>query len=217
MKDMMQYRVAAAITAILVSASLSSCVTVENPGGPARPTTSVAASPTPTPTAVNTADPATWVVSEAGFGPFMLGATLRKVTAALPDLKPTNAECPNPNATFFRVRGISIAVIVDSSGGIYGVSAGIPFQTPNASTDSGKSPLSGPHTAQGIGYGSTKAELASAYPSLELSALDGIENLSKYTQKTAAGTSISFILDPANQQVGDMSVWTDSPPYEYCG
>ena len=150
-------------------------------------------------------------------GPFRLGANLTKVTAALPALNPTNTDYPNPLAAFFDLSGISIAVIVDSSGGIVGVSAGNPFQTPNAPTDSGKSPLSGPHTAQGIGYGSTKAELTSAYPSLELPAPDDNEHFPRYTQKTAAGPSISFNLYPTNQQVNDMGVWQDSPPYEYCG
>ena len=214
---MMHYRLAAAVTAILISVSLSSCAAVENPVGSARPTASVSASPTPTPTAVNTADPATWVVSDAGIGPFQLGANLTKVTAALPDLKPTNTDCPNPLAAFFDLSGISIAVIVDSSGGIVGVSAGNPFQTPNAPTDSGRTPLSGPHTTKGIGYGSTKAELTSAYPAIRLPAPDDSGNFPRYIEKTAAGPSISFNLYLASQQVNDMGVWPDSPPYEYCG
>lgn len=212
----MQHKVVAVIAAILITVSLASCGTGTKPGGSARPSTPISSSPTPTPTAVNTDDPATWVVSDAGIGPFQLGVNLAELTAVLPTLKPKNTNCPNPLAFFFDVPDISIIVITDSSGGIVGVSAGNPFQIPNAPIDSGLRPLSGPHTAQGIGYGSTKAELVSAYPSIGLPAAAN-ENFPRYTLKTMARPSISFNLNLASQRVNAIAVWPDAPPAEICG
>ncbi|MFM9919120.1 hypothetical protein [Lacisediminihabitans sp. H27-G8] len=166
---------------------------------------------------MNPADPSTWIVSDTGIGPFQLGSNWKNVTAQLPAGRAPNEECPNPLAGFFDLAGIRIAVFLDDSGAILGVSAGNPFQTPNAATDSGRRPLGGPHTLEGIGYGSTVAELTSAYPSIERPAPDDNENFPRFIQRTTARPSISFTVNLASQAVNDMGVWPDSPPYEYCG
>ncbi|WP_394768257.1 hypothetical protein [Lacisediminihabitans sp.] len=164
---------------------------------------------------MNPADPATWIVSDTGIGPFQLGANVTSVTAQLPAGSAATVECPNPLAGFFDLAGIQVVLFRDDAGAIVGVSAGNPLQSPNAATDSGRSPLGGPHTLKGIGYGSTVAELTSAYPLIERPAAD--DNFPRFTERTTGRSSISFNVNLASQTVNDMGVWPDSPPYEYCG
>jgi hypothetical protein len=216
----MHRRTVAAVTACLLAVSLSACAGLTGPGATEPPgsTTSTSTSPSPSPTPINTADPATWIVSDTGIGPFQLGANLAKVAATLPGLKPTNADCPNPLAAFFDGTDIGVAAIIDDAGSIVGVSVGNPLQTPDAATDSGRTPLGGPHTTQGLGYGSTPAELTAAYPSVARTDYIAGDGFPLYTVKTAAGAWITFSVRAASQTVNDIGVWPGSPPpYEYCG
>ncbi|WP_222706808.1 hypothetical protein, partial [Lacisediminihabitans profunda] len=118
------------------------------------PSNAPSQAPTATATPINAADPATWIVSETGIGPFQLGANLKKVTADLIGLSADTKNCPNPRAAFFTGTDVGIAVFVDSAGNIVGVDA-----SPTRPRG-----LACPHTALGIGYSSTAAELTSAYP-----------------------------------------------------
>ncbi|WP_394768256.1 hypothetical protein [Lacisediminihabitans sp.] len=205
-----------AFAACVVAVSLSACAGSPGPGSssssnpPPSTTSTPSRTPTPTPAPINTADPATWIVSETGIGPFQLGANLKMVTADLPGLTADNANCPNPQAAFLTGTGVAVALFVDSVGNIVGVNAGPTHPAGN--------PLAGPHTALGIGYSSTAAELTTAYPAIERTDYLPDAGFPLYTVKTATGRWISFDVDLATQTVNGIGVWPGTrPPYEYCG
>ena len=215
----MQRRLIETTIAVLVAVSLTACARADG-SNPA--TTSPSASPSalvsPNPQPLNTQDPATWIISESGIGPFRLGANLKAVTATLKSLRASNYECPNPLASFYEIAGVTISAIVDNSGKLVGVDVGDLLQAPDSTTSDARLPLSGPHTAQGIGYGSKVTELQAAYPSAVRTDYVQDGNFPLYTEKTAAGAWITFSAIARSQKVGSIGVWPGSrPPYEYCG
>lgn len=215
----MQRRSIETAVAVLVVMSLTACVRADRANlATASPTASPSAVASPNLKPFNTDNPATWIVSESGIGPFRLGANLKAITATLKSLKVKNYECPNPLASFYEIAGSTITAIVDISGDVVGVDVGDSSQTPNGSTDGGRSPLSGPHTAQGIGYGSMVSQLQAAYPSTVRTDYVPYGSFPHYTQKTAAGAWITFSVSAEGQEIYGIGVWPGSPPpYEVCG
>jgi hypothetical protein len=80
----------------------------------------------------------------------------------------------------------------------------------------------GPHTAEGIGFGSTVDDITTAYPTAEATANAGDVSLTPYyVVKKDNGNWMTFAhFDEANtaKVTSRVSVWAGMlPPYEYCG
>jgi len=190
-------------------------------GGSGVPTAAPAttASSTPGTTAApDAADPSTWLVTSAGIGPFRLGADLKGVEAQLPDLKrDLTADCPNPAVTFLTSPAVDVTVVNDDAGKIVGVDVGNAFRVPSSPVGQAHTPLAGPHTSQGIGLGSTLAELNAGIPAAAKS--DGYDpDFPTWTVKDSASSWTTFSLRTDTQTVNAIGVWPGAlPPSEYCG
>ncbi|MBN9155219.1 MAG: hypothetical protein J0J05_14665 [Microbacterium sp.] len=126
------------------------------------PTPTSGATPTATPTSVppvapDPNNPATWSVSDDAFGPIGLGTAAADVKSVLP-----TAQHPCPGGY---LDGDFSAVTIHVDSGESGVVRWVGVMAAPASA--GKlTPLAAPHTASGIGLGSTEAQLRAAYPDL---------------------------------------------------
>lgn len=146
-------------------------------------------SPTPTPTAPapDPADPTTWIVSQAGMGPLVIGMPFRDAIAAVPQAQDAcgHAYSIRPDRLFF----------ASWNGG--------PDDPLNVAT---WSRADGPRTAEGIGIGSTPDEVRAAYPDAVEVTRQGL-----YLQSGAMFFRIETGL------VDSIGVTSDEVPWEYCG
>ena len=208
-KDMR--RVFGAIAAAAVLGILAGCApsTVEvPPGGPT-------ASPTPTPTEppeADPADPATWVISEAGIGPAELGGDFAALLGTLPHTW-TNDDVCSWTAWW---------TAADSSYGVYFVRGTESDTAPvgevsvySAAEDLGS--VQGPRTAEGLGVGASTAEVLTAYPNAE----QGSDEIGSGTWMRVPGDAdghVFFQFREGEDTASSVTVTTrDAPSYEVCG
>lgn len=172
------------------------------------------ATPTPTPTRKPFAldDPSTWTISSGEVGPVALGGA---TAAELDDLdaaytRITDEFCPNPNV-FFYGRGAEQSItITQVDGKVFGITVGR-----NEAPDEPRG--SGPTTAEGLGVGSTLAQLKAAYPGLEHQDSGDAYGLPMWTLDDG-GRYITFVLSSDDGLVNVVWISTSPrPPYEYCG
>lgn len=210
-KDMR--RVFGAIAAATVLGILAGCApsTVEVPSG--GPTASPEATPTPTePPEADPADPATWVVSEAGIGPAELGGDFAALLGTLPDTW-TNDDVCSWTAWW---------TAADSSYGVYFVRGTESDTAPvgevsvySAAEDLGS--VQGPRTAEGLGVGASTAEVLTAYPNAE----QGSDEIGSGTWMRVPGDAdghVFFQFREGEDTASSVTVTLrDAPSYEVCG
>jgi hypothetical protein len=184
------------------------CATGPTPN-PRASTSAVHAEPTPTPT--DPQNPANWLVTDHGIGPFILGANLSAVRATQPLLVDTNADCPNLQATFMQSSRMSMAVMTDASGTIVGVEVGNYFMQ-----SAGDAPVASVHTPSGIGLGSTVRDVTVKVPSATLQKFQSDDSYGYYLDKST--NWINFGAFDQSQTIDAIGVWPGTlPPYEWCG
>jgi len=214
----MNRRLATASLVIAAAFALAGCATAApSPNGSSTaPATTTERTPTPSADPLN---PANWIASATGIGPFQIGADVTSVEARLPWLSASNEECPNPNAVFLDSEQLKLAAFTDDSGRLTGVTAtgkGSYFSAPTpAALDD---PLDGPRTASGIGFGSPASAVMTAYPTAEKHQYFDDDGSPFLVVPGGATTLLSFGTDDPPQTVVSINVWpTGLPPYEYCG
>ncbi|MGA1835775.1 hypothetical protein VD659_02470 [Herbiconiux sp. 11R-BC] len=178
------------------------------PTATAAPTATASPAPTPSATpaspaaaAPDPADPSTWLIDFAGIGPMTIGTPLAEVQAAI--ALPVD-QCL-PNTAWYSVEGGADVAATAADGGL--VSAAL--------VEGGGSPAAGhsPTTAEGIGAGSTLAELQSAYPGIGTHP----SSVGDYWFVTDGTTFINFRVSDTGV-VGAIAVSTfEVPPKEVCG
>ncbi|MGN8049063.1 hypothetical protein ACTJKO_05190 [Curtobacterium sp. 22159] len=180
------------------------------------PTPTAVASPSPSRTPgrapYSVSDPSTWTISGDEVGPIAIrgpiDGELDDLTAAYTREPEAEDGCANPAVSSWNGSGSNLTV-VEQKGTVWGV-----YVTATA-TDGAP-----PTTAEGLGVGSTLAELRQAYP--DLTAVDRGEGVPSTAYSLwgieRGGRYVTFQLgadDTAVMAVWD-SVWP-AVPYEFCG
>jgi len=174
-------------------------------------------SPTPTPTPTPTAtrppyasdDPRTWTISGTEVGPVALGGAVTEETDDLTAAFADDSNCPNPNVSWWTADGRTPIIVLGQNGVVTGIAVG------DFSADQ-----PGPTTAEGLGVGSTLAELRAAYPDLTpVTGADGqVASGTPAWTIVRQGHHITFSMRPDTTVTG--SVWVSDEaqePYEFCG
>jgi hypothetical protein len=191
-------------TALSLSARVPVAV-APTPSASSTPAPTSTPPPSPTPTVTTPAptasaepsappesgDPATWIVTQAGMGPLRLGMPYDEAIAALPGARNACGDVyMSGDGTIFMSDGFESSgslAVADWSGHLGGP---------------------GPRTPEGLGYGSSVAEVRAAYPDV----IDVTDDGS--TMRTG---SIFFHIDTANGVVRGIGVTGGDVPVEYCG
>jgi len=185
-----------------------------------RPTPTPTSTPSPTSTrpAYALDDPSTWTISGTEVGPIALGGErsteLDDLAGAFETLGPEQT-CPNPNAVFLRSEQGMDMVVSGQDGTVQGVDIGL-------GEPLGPERAAAPTTAEGLGLGSTLAELRAAYPDLHYSraGAEGPTDEDPYGGYVTAmnGATVTFAIRPGETAVTRMwvSISEPRPPYEYC-
>ncbi|QKS15514.1 hypothetical protein HUN59_04145 [Curtobacterium sp. Csp2] len=167
-------------------------------------------SPPPTPTSTSTRppyavdDPRTWTISGSEVGPVALGGAVAAETDDLSTAFTDDGNCPNPNVSWWSADGRTPIIVVGQDGVVTGIAVG------DFSAD-----RPGPTTAEGLGVGSTLAELQAAYP--DLTQVTGSDETPAWTI-VRQGRHITFSMRPDTTVTG--SVWVSdkaTEPSEFCG
>ena len=213
-------RLAAGATASVLVVTLAACAS--GPSEPAAvPTpTQISETPSPQPTPVETAspaidpqDPSTWLVTDAGIGPVELGAPLPGAIALMPEGTRHDTEncgwtawwsAPDGSYQFVAARG--------SDAGEEG-----PVDTIAAMVLPELTGISGPVTAEGIGFGSTLEEVQAAYPGVDF--MDTSDGSAIGGQRFIELSDTIFLtFYEGSDTVSAVTVTTaETPPYEFCG
>lgn len=206
-------RVFSAVAAAAVLGILTGCApsTAEEPS--AGPTASTEPTPTPTATpAADPADPATWVISEAGIGPAELGGDFAAVLGLLPDTWKNDDVCSwtawwtaaDSSYGAYFVRGTESDTAPVSEVSVY-----------SAAEDLGS--VQGPRTAEGLGVGASTAEVLTEYPDAE----QGSDEIGSGTWMRLPGDAdghVFFQFRDGEDQASNVTVTSrDAPSYEVCG
>ena len=133
------------------------------------PTPTVTPTPTATPPDTGTSpvrspdDPADWTIGFDGMGPLTLGSPMSDVPDRLPGWSDqTGDQCRPRNLRFLDPQGLHVSLFAQDAQKltVSEVLVGYTFSV------DGERDIATPHTAEGIGIGSTKDELLSAYPGI---------------------------------------------------
>ncbi len=164
--------------------------------------------PTPTPTSTRPPyavdDPRTWTISGSEVGPVALGGAVAAETDDLSAAFTGDSNCPNPDVSWWTADGRTPIIVVGQDGVVTGIAVG------DFSADQ-----PGPTTAEGLGVGSTLAELRAAYP--DLTQVTGTDGTPAWTI-VRQGRHITFSMRRDTTVTG--SVWVSDEaqePSEFCG
>lgn len=199
--------------ATLMAVTLAGCATAmtpmdDSPGPSSAPPTPVqtpTASETPT-TTPDADDLSTWVVSETGMGPIELDVEFEEARAEVPAW--TVDDACSWTAFWNAPDGTLTAYLAEDSEARDGVTT-----IDVAALTDGVAPSDAPRTAEGIGVGSTRAEVQEAYPdAIEQTATIGGATLLRVQD------TIFFTFPEGSDAVSAVTVTSrDEPPYEVCG
>jgi len=210
-------RIRASIVVLLLSAAtLTACASTAAPessgstpsaSGAATPSASSMPTPTPTPT-VDSDDPSTWVITDDGMGPIVLGDPFSDAVALMPE-GTTNDSANCGWTAWWNAADQSYQVYAARASD---ASADGPVIDVTTASWNDPSAVDGPHTAEGIGVGSTVDEVRAAYPGVtELP--DAIDPSIVHLQQGRI-----FFTYRENPVITEITVTTaDAPPYELCG
>lgn len=199
-------RIAGSVVAI-AALLLTGCASEPKPTP--TPTASETPTPTPTPTptvaAPDPADVSTWVISASGIGPVVRGAVYPDVATPLTTfaLAPVDAACPRLH-TMSR-EGTATVLLITSE-------AGDQVEEVWLSGDPG---AEAPRTAEGIGPGSTLAELTAAYPTLQQTTQVSLDGYGYAVGDDDAGWLDFIVYQDAVTYIGSSAV--PRAPKEFCG
>ncbi len=167
------------------------------------PTQSPTESPTPV---IDLSAPQTWIIGDGTVGPLRLGQSRKDAAAAM------TAFTSEPNQCYVDLykSTSSYMNIVLSPPEPSGTTVDIIL------IDAGNDPTApSPRTAEGIGLGSTVAEILAAYPNIQQPNPDRYPT---YSLVQPDGTWIDFGVTKDTHKVNNIAVMhSDYPPSEYCG
>lgn len=167
--------------------------------------------PSPAPSTIDLDDPSTWLIDGTGIGPIEAGGDFATTLAELPDSWRNdenclwtawwNAEDGSYNANFVRGTTAETDPIV-----LVSVSAADPV-----------APGAGPRTAEGLGIGSSRAEVLAQYPE----AVEGEAQIGEGAWLSVPADEATMFFEfyaPGSDQANAVTVTTlEQPPYEVCG
>lgn len=152
-----------------------------------KPTESAAPAPS---VSIDPADPSTWIISADGIGPIALGQSLDEATLALSSFTEQDLGCDNPGVRLYTAPGApTVALFLANTGPTV---AGIRISDYEQRLPVGASP----RTAEGLGLGSTVAEVQAEYADAVGEAAAGVPN---YTHVVGDDIWISFANPSANE------------------
>jgi hypothetical protein len=187
------------------SPSASSVPPAPSPSSSSPTPTSTSTPPvsTASPPSVNDpADPATWIVSDEGMGPFRLGMPFEDAASLIPDRAGCGLDESVPSVYFGDAHRLWIVDGRQESG----ASDGLSLVEWSGFTPPPVDLTLTPRTEEGIGLGSTEAEARRAYPN----ATETFRNV----DYLVAGRVYFGLRDGIVQSIG---VTATDPPYEFCG
>lgn len=192
-------------------ASPSSASEVRNTPLPRQPAVNEGEStPTPSPESIDLSDPGSWLITFDGVGPLTVGGQLSEEGEAMTAFSEEPRDyCPRAIFNHSTGRAPSVWAMLDGD-----------FETINAVVLPGRpdrmSPVDGsPKTVEGIGLGSSVAELLAAYP--DISAPVASNNSLVYAVNGGADRWIDFTTTSEGYVMSIVVIDVPKPPSEYCG
>jgi hypothetical protein len=212
---MLQRRASVYVVCVALSLSLVGCAggTIDAPPEPNQTASSTepqpsASTPSMSPSATqDAANPGTWIISDAGIGPVMLGSDVGSTSEAVAGAYTSDGTCEGLRLFKSAVSNpvTSLFTSDDGSGLVHDITVrGPELSAPLEDT---------PQTAEGITLGSTREDLLEAYPPLESSAAAPDEPLIT----TVGNSYLLFEITPASGRVRGISISQSPEIAGFCG